>query len=89
MRLEALWSVAIACGVRPGETLGLRWQDVNWQRGTITVRQQLQTDHEGKRALRDLKTDRARRVTHLPAVTMEALRQHQDRQRFERERAQA
>lgn len=41
-RLEALYTVALACGLRQGEALGLRWQDVDVDAGTLTVRHQLQ-----------------------------------------------
>lgn len=33
-RLEALYTVAIACGLRQGEALGLRWQDVDMGAGS-------------------------------------------------------
>jgi integrase len=41
-RLEALYTVALACGLRQGEALGLWWEDVNGDAGTLTVRRQLQ-----------------------------------------------
>ncbi len=36
------WSVALALGLRQGEALGLRWQHVDLDAGTITIRWQLQ-----------------------------------------------
>jgi integrase len=36
------WSVALALGLRQGEALGLRWQYVNFEAATLTVRWQLQ-----------------------------------------------
>jgi integrase len=36
------WSVALALGLRQGEALGLRWQYVDLDAGTITIRWQLQ-----------------------------------------------
>jgi integrase len=53
---------------------------VDWTQGTITVRQQLQRNLEGKLALGDLKTAKARRVIHLPAVVLDALHKHRARQ---------
>jgi integrase len=36
------WSVTLALGLRQGEALGLRWQYVNFQAATLTIRWQLQ-----------------------------------------------
>jgi integrase len=36
------WSVALALGLRQGETLGLRWHYVDLDAGTLTIRWQLQ-----------------------------------------------
>jgi len=38
----ARWSVALALGLRQGEALGLRWNDVDLDGGRLTVRAQLQ-----------------------------------------------
>ena len=41
-REAARWSVALALGLRQGEALGLTWDDVDLDAGTVTVRRQLQ-----------------------------------------------
>ena len=41
-RLEALYTVALAVGLRQGEALGLRWQDIDLRAGTLAVRNSLQ-----------------------------------------------
>ena len=41
-RLGALVSVATALGLRLGEALGLRWEDVDFEAGTLSVRQSLE-----------------------------------------------
>src|SRR5712692_11834776 len=41
-RLEALYSVALTLGLRQGEALGLRWQDVDLPLGYLRVTKQLQ-----------------------------------------------
>ncbi len=41
-RNAARWSVALALGLRQGEALGTRWEDVDLEEGTYRVRQQLQ-----------------------------------------------
>jgi integrase len=84
-RLEALFSVALALGLREGECLGLRWQDVDLECGTLTVRYQLQRDPKThKLALVEPKTGKSRRTIALPAIAAVALRAHQMRQEQER-----
>lgn len=78
-RLEALYTVALALGLRQGEALGLRWNDVDLERGQIRVAHQLQRV-SGRLALVDLKTDQSRRSLLLPASTLMRLREHRARQ---------
>ncbi len=75
---EALYSVAMALGLRKGEALGLRWQDVDLDGRTLTVRHQLQTVH-GKK-LTEPKSERSRRMLPLPEFAVKALRAHRVRQ---------
>ena len=73
--LEALYSVALACGLRQGEALGLRWDDVDFERGTITVRYALQRI-DGAYRLVEPKTRLSRRTIDVPPVAMAALLRH-------------
>jgi integrase len=82
-RLEALVSVALAVGLRQGEALGLRWQDVDLDRGTLTVNVTLQRIN-GAFVLAEPKTARSRRTLVLPLVAAAALRTHRGRQLEER-----
>lgn len=43
-RLEALYILAITTGLRQGELLGLRWEDVDLGTGTLSVRRTLSWD---------------------------------------------
>jgi integrase len=78
-RLEALFVVAIREGLRQGEILGLRWQDVDLERGTITVTKSLQDETVGKP-----KTKKSRRTVVLLPETADALGGHRTRQLQER-----
>ena len=40
-RLGALFEVLAACGLRRGEAIGLKWSDLDVERGTLTIRRQL------------------------------------------------
>jgi len=82
-RLEALYSVALAVGLRRGEALGLRWQDVDLERGTLTVNKSLQRIGS-KLTLVEPKTAGSRRTIVLPEVALTALKAHRARQNEER-----
>jgi integrase len=82
-RLEALVTVALALGLRQAEALGLCWSDIELDTGTLTIQHQLQRVR-GAWKLTDPKTSRSERTLPLPAVAVEALRQHRVRQLEER-----
>ncbi len=46
-RLEALYVLAVHRGLRQGELLGLRWEDVDLEAGTLQVRRTLSLTTEG------------------------------------------
>jgi integrase len=83
-RLEALFTVAVAVGLRLGEALGLRWQDIDLDGRTLTVRHQLQR-LSGKPQLVEPKTSKARRTVPLPQFAVNALIAHKARQAKEKE----
>jgi len=94
-RLEALYTVATALGLRQGEALALRWQDVDLDARTLRVTATLQRvppmlrgPDDGGRGTRyrlePPKTARSRRTIHLPGVVVTALREHRVRQLEER-----
>jgi integrase len=77
--LGALFSVALACGLRIGEATGLKWTDVNLDTGEVRVRQQLQRVKKAL-VLQDLKTTKSRRTLMLPAKCLTLLVAHRKRQ---------
>lgn len=84
-RLEARWVMALALGLRQGEVLGLRWEDVDLDAATVRVRAQLQRDPDTGQLVRvDTKTARSRRTLPLPRSVLAALRKHQEAQNAER-----
>lgn len=58
-RLRDLWVVALGTGMRRGELLGLRWEDVDIERATLHVRRSLQVV-DGLVRLKRTKTSRSR-----------------------------
>ena len=86
-RLAALFSVAVALGLRQGEILGLRWGDIDLDKRVLTVRAAMQRVKGRGLTFVDLKSDRSRRVVDLPLVLVRALRAHRARQHEERLKA--
>lgn len=82
-RLGALYPVALSSGAREGELLALRWSDIGWDRGTITIRRTLQRV-PGAPAFAEPKTASSRRTISLGASVIEALRRHRITQAQER-----
>jgi integrase len=66
-RLEAVFTAALAVGLRQGEILGLQWTDVNLETGVLTVTGALQ--RVAKKLVRvEPKSATSRRSIQLPAV---------------------
>jgi integrase len=78
-RLEALFSVALALGLRQGEALGLRWQDIDLVASTLTVSHQLQRV-DGRLTLVEPKSDRSRRMLVMPPTIVARFVEHGKRQ---------
>jgi len=83
-RFEALYVLAVHCGLREGELLGLKWEDVNLDAGTLAVRRTLSEPKTGHR-FEAPKSGKARSIK-LTAGAVEALKQHRKRQLEERMR---
>ena len=66
---------ALATGMRRGELLGLRWQDVDWERGTVSVRQTV-TVLKGASHIGPPKTKSARRGITVQPEVLDALKEH-------------
>jgi integrase len=78
--LSSLWATAAYSGCRQGELLGLRWQDVNLDAGTLSVVQTLVKIEDGKPILGEPKTKNSRRTIKMSRVAVDILRAHRQRQ---------
>ncbi len=73
-RLEALYVLAVTTGMRQGEILALRWDDLDLQDGALRVQRTL-----WKGETYPPKTKKSRRTVALPNLAIEAIEQHRDR----------
>jgi integrase len=74
-RLEALYVLAVTTGLRQGELLGLKWDDVDLDEGTLRVRRTL-TTAKGGPLLAAPKTKGSRRTVRLSQTALQALKSH-------------
>jgi integrase len=68
--------VALVTGMRQGELLGLRWQDVDLEKGFLHVRNNLQRLPGGGLVLQKPKTKASERAIKLGPVTVATLKTH-------------
>ena len=83
-KYEALYILSLTCGLRMGESLGLKWSDIDLDVGTLRVNPQLQRmrkdgDKPGTLVFSEPK-NASRRTIDLPQRALEALRTHRKRQ---------
>jgi integrase len=77
-RFEALFVLALHCGLREGELLGLKWDDVDLKASTLRVRRTLSETRNGP-IFEPPKNGKGRNVP-LTGAAVEALRDHLARQ---------
>lgn len=82
-RLAALYTVALALGLRLGELLGLRWSDLDLTERTLAIKQAVQRI-DGQLMFTEPKSESGRRVIALPELVLTALLEHRERQVVER-----
>jgi integrase len=91
-RLYPAILLGFATGLRRGELLALRWQDVNLEAGLIQVRQKLvrvsvhdaAAPRRTRLVFQEPKTEQSRRTLPIHADVVETLRQHKARQAEEK-----
>lgn len=70
-RLEGVYVLGACCGLRIGESLSLRFEDLDLTRGTIRVRRTL-----WRGEVHPPKTPTSNRTIKLPAIALDTLRRH-------------
>ncbi len=72
---DARWWLGLFCGMRQGEVLGLRWQDLDLERGILTITQTLQTE-DGHLTFGTPKSDASARSWPMPPWVEARVRLH-------------
>lgn len=82
-RFYALYYLAIATGMRLGEILGLKWDDLDLEQGILKVQRQLTKCKHGFEFIAP-KTKAGMRQIDLGSNTIEVLKQHREHQHTEK-----
>ncbi len=72
-----LYQLALTTGMRQGELLGLSWDDLDWNRGTLIVKHQLQRIKGKGLCLTPPKTKAGHRTIKIGNTTIAMLSEHQ------------
>ena len=83
-RFEALYVLALTTGLRQGELLALRWQDVDLGDGSLRVVGTLYRSSKGLLTIAEPKTAGSRRQVTLGSLAVDALARQKDNQAAQR-----
>ena len=75
-----LYQLAITTGMRQGELLGLTWDDLDWNKGSLKINRQLQRITGEGLCLTPPKTNAGRRTIKIGIATLSMLKEHQKSQ---------
>ena len=86
-RFECLYTLALMCGMRRGELLGLKWSDIDLSARTLRINRQLQRRRDGRGLVFTQPKNSSRQTIRLPQRATNALRSHRKKQLEEQLRA--
>ena len=80
---EPLWRdffyTEITTGLRRGEICGLKWSDLDTERGTLKIERSIGNGEGGKLEIGETKTEKGKRVIRLPASTLRILTERKEK----------
>ena len=89
---KALFSLLLVSGIRPGEALGLKWQDIDFDTKTVTIKRVLsRVNGKELQLIEDTKTAKSKRtipVTKDVIEDLKEIKQEQDKASAERKAAE-
>lgn len=86
-RLYAAFYLLLATGMRRGEVLGLKWDDIDLDQGIVKVRRSLRKTNTQKQQFAEPKTAKSKRALLIGKSAVAVLKEHQERQLAEIEAA--
>lgn len=80
LKYKTIITLAVFTGLRRGEIMGLEWQDIDFKKGTLQVRQASQYLPGKGTFTKDPKNETSKRLIAVPAPVMALLKQHKRQQ---------
>ncbi|WP_255398170.1 site-specific integrase [Sulfobacillus sp. hq2] len=80
-----LWKFIALTGVRRGEALALRWEDIDWERRVVTIQRTFSGSGRKRRTLNTPKTQRGVRTITIPEILVNELEAQRKQQQLERQ----
>ena len=75
-----LFALAVTTGMRPSEYIGLKWQDIDWERRTVSVKRTLRKGPTGQWEYGETKRAGGRRIIRLQNWVLAKLKELKQRQ---------
>ena len=75
-RYKALYQLAITTGMRYSELIGLKWTDIDWEKGTVKIQRQLQYLPKKGYKFTEPKTRSGTRTIMIGETTLKILNEH-------------
>ena len=79
---EPLWRdffyTEITTGLRRGEICGLKWSDLDMEKGTLKIERSISNGEGGKLEIGETKTEKGKRIIRLPASTLRILTERKE-----------
>ncbi len=75
-RYKALYQLAITTGMRYSELIGLKWTDIDWEKGTVKIQRQLQYIPKKGYKFTEPKTRSGTRTIMIGETTLKILNEH-------------
>ena len=83
-RMHVLFRIAVTTGLRQGEILGLKWSDLDWQTQRLQIQRQVQRRIGKGLVFSEPKSASGRRIVTLGEITLDILREHNEKKYRER-----
>lgn len=83
-RLYAAFALESVTGMRRGEILGLRWQDIDFKNSLCSIKQTLVRTVQGTVYVKSPKNESSKRTIAIPPAALAELARHKERQKSEK-----